>query len=205
MGPTYCMMFCICICMIELNCEERFENKLEVNSNRKHVTHNVTLNSTGCNFLIWDRNSAFCPPLERLQNSLWFCYSTSPQISFGSGVKVQICPDSSICPELTPFSAVIDHNSWTVGRIRVDLWFLERSHNYLSLLHWTFLLILHCIQSAEFCEIVVSPNQNLYSRFFHLYTVFQGSCRNCTSGIIMHVSMGWILLKLKVLETFLIL
>jgi hypothetical protein len=34
---------CICICMIELNFEEQIE-KLEVNSNRNHVTHNVTLN-----------------------------------------------------------------------------------------------------------------------------------------------------------------
>jgi hypothetical protein len=45
-------MFCICICMIELNFEEQIENKLEVNSNRKNVTRNVTPNSTGRNFLI---------------------------------------------------------------------------------------------------------------------------------------------------------
>jgi hypothetical protein len=32
-GPTYCMMFCICICMIELNFEEQIENKIEVNPN----------------------------------------------------------------------------------------------------------------------------------------------------------------------------
>jgi hypothetical protein len=58
------------MCMIELNFEEQIENKLEVNANRKNVTHNVTLNSTGHNFLIRDQNSKFYPPLERLQNSL---------------------------------------------------------------------------------------------------------------------------------------
>jgi hypothetical protein len=40
------------ICMIELSFEEQFENKLEVNSNWKNVTHNATSNSTGHNFLI---------------------------------------------------------------------------------------------------------------------------------------------------------
>jgi hypothetical protein len=97
--------------MIELNCEEQIENKLEVNSNRKHVTHNITLNSTGRNSLIRDRNSAFYPPLETLQNSLGFWYSRFPQISFGSGIKVQICKDSSTCPELTPLPTFSDHNS----------------------------------------------------------------------------------------------
>jgi hypothetical protein len=49
----------------------------------------------------------------------------------------------------------------------VYLCFLERSQNYLSHLHWKILLILHRIQSAEFCEIVVSPNQkNLISPEF---------------------------------------
>jgi hypothetical protein len=38
--------------MIELKFEEQIENKLEVNSNWKNVTHNVTPNSTGHNFLI---------------------------------------------------------------------------------------------------------------------------------------------------------
>jgi hypothetical protein len=51
-----------CICMIELNFEEQIENKLEVNSNRKNETHNVTSNSTGRNFLIRDQNPAFYPP-----------------------------------------------------------------------------------------------------------------------------------------------
>jgi hypothetical protein len=42
------------MCMIELNFEEQIENKLEVNSNRKNVTHNVTPISTSRNFLIRD-------------------------------------------------------------------------------------------------------------------------------------------------------
>jgi hypothetical protein len=37
-GPTCCM---ICICMIELNLKSKLK-KLEVNSNQKSVTHNVT-------------------------------------------------------------------------------------------------------------------------------------------------------------------
>jgi hypothetical protein len=53
------------MCMIELNFEEQIENKLEVNSNQKNVTRNVISNSTGCNFLIRDRNSKFYPLLER--------------------------------------------------------------------------------------------------------------------------------------------
>jgi hypothetical protein len=105
------MMFCICICIIELNLKEQIENKFEVNSNRKTVTHNVTLNSTGCNFLIRDQNSAFYPLLERLHNSIGFWYSWFPHISFGSGLKVQIYPDGSISPELTPPSTFSDHNS----------------------------------------------------------------------------------------------
>jgi hypothetical protein len=35
-------MICICMCMNELNFEKQIENKLEVNSNWKIVTHNVT-------------------------------------------------------------------------------------------------------------------------------------------------------------------
>jgi hypothetical protein len=88
--------------MIELSGEEQIENKFEVNSNRKHVTHNVTPISTGLNFLIRDQNSAFYPPLERLQISLGLWYSRFSQNSFGSGLQVQSGPDSSICPELTP-------------------------------------------------------------------------------------------------------
>jgi hypothetical protein len=42
------------MCMIELNFEEQIENKLEVNSNLKNVTHNVTPISTSRNFLIRD-------------------------------------------------------------------------------------------------------------------------------------------------------
>jgi hypothetical protein len=71
-GPT--------CCMIELNFEEQIENKLEVHSNRKSVTHNVTPNSTDRNFLIRGQNSEFYPPLERLQNYIGFWYSRIPQI-----------------------------------------------------------------------------------------------------------------------------
>jgi hypothetical protein len=42
------------MCMNELNFEEKIENKLAVNSNRKNVTRNVTPNSTSRNFLIRD-------------------------------------------------------------------------------------------------------------------------------------------------------
>jgi hypothetical protein len=64
--------------MIELNFEEQIETKLEVNSNQKNVTRNVTLNSTGHNFPIRDQNSKFYPQLERLQNSMGFWYSRFP-------------------------------------------------------------------------------------------------------------------------------
>jgi hypothetical protein len=41
-GPTCCMIcMCICICMIELNLKSKLK-KLEVNSNQKSVTRNVT-------------------------------------------------------------------------------------------------------------------------------------------------------------------
>jgi hypothetical protein len=160
---------CICICMNKIN----FESKHEVNSNQKNITRNVTTNSSSRNILIRNRISKFYPPLKSLQNSLGFWYSRTLQDSFGSGRKVQICPYSLIYLELTPSPTFSDHNSWTVGRMRVYLCFLKSSQNSLSLWHWTFLLILHHIQSAEFCEIIVSPNQNLYSRFFHFCTVFQ--------------------------------
>jgi hypothetical protein len=115
--------------------------------------------STDRNFLIQDRNSAFYLPLERLQNSLGFWYSRFPQISFGSGLKVQIDPDSSICPELTPPPTFSGHNSRTVGRMRAYLCFLERSQNSLSLPSCAFFLILYHYQSAAFCEIVVAENR----------------------------------------------
>jgi hypothetical protein len=99
------------MCMIELNFEEQIENKLEVNSNQKNITRNATPNSTSRNFLTQDQNSRFYPPLEKLQNSLGFWYSRLPQIPFGSRLKVQICPDSSIWPELTPPPNFGDHNS----------------------------------------------------------------------------------------------
>jgi hypothetical protein len=38
------MMFYICICIIELYLKNKLK-KLEVNSNQKHVTYNVTPNS----------------------------------------------------------------------------------------------------------------------------------------------------------------
>jgi hypothetical protein len=63
------------MCMIEWNFEEQIKNKLQVNSNRKNVTRNITPNSTGRNFLILDQNSEFYLLLERLQNSLGFRYS----------------------------------------------------------------------------------------------------------------------------------
>jgi hypothetical protein len=66
------------MCLIELNFEKQIESKLEVNSNRKNVTRNVTSNSTGRNFLIRDQNSKFYPPLEMLQNSIGFWYSGFP-------------------------------------------------------------------------------------------------------------------------------
>jgi hypothetical protein len=81
-------MTCIYLCLIELNFEEQIENKLEVNSNRKNITRNVTPNSIGRSFLIQDLNSIFYPPLERLQNSLRFWYSMFAQNLFGSGLKV---------------------------------------------------------------------------------------------------------------------
>jgi hypothetical protein len=59
--------------------------------------------------------------------------------------------------------------------MRVYLYFLERCQNYLPLLYCSFLLVLHQIQSTGFCEIVVSPDQNLYSMFFPLCNVFQRS------------------------------
>jgi hypothetical protein len=71
-----------------VNFDEQIENKLEVNSNQKTVTHNATPNLTGRNFLIRDQNSTFYPPLEILQNSLGFWYSGIPHISFGSGLEV---------------------------------------------------------------------------------------------------------------------
>jgi hypothetical protein len=97
--------------MIDLNVEEQIENKLEVDSNQKNITHNFAPNSTNHNFLIQDQNSIFYPPLERLQNFVGFWYSRVPQNLFGSGLKVQSCSDSSICPKLTPPPNFSDHHS----------------------------------------------------------------------------------------------
>jgi hypothetical protein len=139
---------------LEKQIEEKF--KLNQTAKTKLVNHP---SSMGRNFLIRDPNSEFYPPLERLQNSLGFWYSRFPHISFGSGLKVQIDPDSSICPELTPPPTFSDHNSRTVGRMRVYLYFLERSQNFLSLPYCAFFLILYQSRSAEFCEIVVAENR----------------------------------------------
>jgi hypothetical protein len=156
--------------MIELNLESIW---------KQNQTGKMTLvnhpSSTDHNFLIRDQNSAFYPALERLQNYIGFWYSRFFPISFGSGLKVWCCPDSSIWPEPTPPPTFSDHNSWTVGRMRVHLLFLERSQNSLWLPYCAFFLILCQSQSAEFCEIVGSLNQNLYPRFFHVCTGFQQS------------------------------
>jgi hypothetical protein len=90
-------------------------------------------------------------------------YSVFFQISFGIGLKVQNCLDNLIRPEFISNSppTCSDHNSWTVGRMRVYLCFLESSRNSLSLSYFAFFLILHCVESTGFCEIVVCLNQNL--------------------------------------------
>jgi hypothetical protein len=70
-----------------------------------------------------------------------------------------------ICPELISSSTppnYSDHNSCTVCRVMVYLSFLKRSQNFLSLPYCEFLLIPHRVQSTEFCETIVSTNQNLY-------------------------------------------
>jgi hypothetical protein len=46
--------------------------------------------------------------------------------------------------------------------------------------------MLHHFQSAKFCKIVASPNQNLYPRFFHLCTVLQP----CLSDLSIRVMTG---------------
>jgi hypothetical protein len=169
-GPTCCMMLHVHMHVwveLEKQIEEKF--KLNQTGKTKLVNH---LSSTDRNILIRNRNFAFYPPLERLQNPLGFWYSRFFRISFGSGLKVQSCPDSSICPELTPPPTFSGHNSWTVGRMRVYLCFLERSQNSLSLPYCVFFLILWQSQSAEFCEIVGSLNQNLHPRFFHVCAGF---------------------------------
>jgi hypothetical protein len=45
--------------------------------------------------------------------------------------------------------------------MRTYLCFLETSENYLSLSNCACFPILHHVQSEEFCEIVISLNQNL--------------------------------------------
>jgi hypothetical protein len=160
--------------MIELNLEKQIETNINQLQIRKSVS--IRLPNFNCrNFLIRGRNSEFYPPLERLQNSLGFWYSGSPRVHLEVGLKSKFCPDSSICPELRPSPTFSDHTSWTFGRMRAYLIFLERSQNSPSLLHGTFLLILQRIQSVEFCEIIISLNQNLYPRFFHMCAVFQRS------------------------------
>jgi hypothetical protein len=71
----------------------------------------------------------------------------------------------------------------------VYLYFLKRSQNYLSLLYWEFPLFPHHIQLPEFWEIVISLNQNLYPRFFHLCAVFQRlSLHPCLSDLSIRVT-----------------
>jgi hypothetical protein len=48
-GPTYCMIR-ICRCMMELNLKKK-SKQLEVNSNRRNVTHNVTQLQPAVTFL----------------------------------------------------------------------------------------------------------------------------------------------------------
>jgi hypothetical protein len=91
---------------LEKEIEEKF--KLNQTGKTKLINHP---SSTDRNFLIRDQNSVFYPPLERLQNSIGFLYSRFFQILFGSGFKVQSCPDSLICPELTPPPTFSGHNS----------------------------------------------------------------------------------------------
>jgi hypothetical protein len=72
------------------------EIKLKTNKSIRKTKLVNYPSSTSRNFLIRNRNSAFYPPLERLQNYLGFWYSRFFQILFGSGLKFQIDPDSSI-------------------------------------------------------------------------------------------------------------
>jgi hypothetical protein len=51
-------------------------------------------------------------------------------------------------------------------------------------------MILHRIQLAEFCEIVVSPNQKLYSRFFPLVYCVPTILTSLFIGF-WHISNGW--------------
>jgi hypothetical protein len=81
-----------------------------LNPNRENELVNHP-SSTDHNFLIRNRNSVFYPPLEMLKISLGFWYSGFFRILFGSGPKVQSCPDSSICLELTPPPTFSEHNS----------------------------------------------------------------------------------------------
>jgi hypothetical protein len=75
--------------MIELNWKNKLK-QLEVNSNRRNITRNVTPTSIGLNFLIRDRNSAFYPPFERLQNSLGFWYLRFPIFRLEVGLKSKV-------------------------------------------------------------------------------------------------------------------
>jgi hypothetical protein len=54
--------------------------------------------------------------------------------------------------------------------MRVYLCFLKMSQNSLSLSYCAFFLILHRVQSAEFCEIVIGLNQNL--GYYFIVVVF---------------------------------
>jgi hypothetical protein len=83
--------------------EEQIKNKFEVNLTHNTVTPHV-LNFNYRNFLIRAQNSVFYPPLERLQNSPGFLCSVFPENPGGSRLKVQLFPDTSICPETDTFT-----------------------------------------------------------------------------------------------------
>jgi hypothetical protein len=122
---------------VRVELEKQIEEKFKLNRTGKMKLVNHP-SSTDRDFLIRNQNSAFYPVLERLKISLGFWYSSFFRILFGSGLKVQSCPDSSLCPELTPPPIFSGHNSWTVSRMRMYLCFLERSQNSLSIPYCVF-------------------------------------------------------------------
>jgi hypothetical protein len=54
-----------------------------------------------------------------------------------------------------------DHNSWTIDCMRVCLYFLERSQNYLQPSCWLFSLNLHQFRLIWIIEIIAGSKQNL--------------------------------------------
>jgi hypothetical protein len=123
------------------------------------------------------QNYEFSLSLESLWNPLRLWYSEFPLVLLllSQNPKVEKLRHSAYIRSSSSTPTCRDHYFWTVGRMRVYLYFLKRYQNYLPLLYCSFLLILHQNQSAWFCKIIISLNQNLYSRFFHLCIVFQRS------------------------------